>query len=284
LDLSPEVETWCNDQGFGAIESHVPVGGGCIHQGTRLLTESGQSFFLKRNSSVPPDLFEREAEGLTALRATETIHVPEPFLIGESFLLMEDLKPASRRPGFWSDFGRRLGTLHDNTEARYGFEHDNYLGSTPQLNPWTVDGYEFFGEHRLLYQARLAHERSLLNGNSVAKTERLCNNLRKLVPEQPPSLLHGDLWSGNTLADDQGMPAIIDPAVHYGWAESELGMTTLFGAFPESFYISYSEVRPLEAGWRERLPIYNLYHLLNHLNLFGRSYLAQVESILARFA
>jgi fructosamine-3-kinase len=113
--------------------------------------------------------------------------------------------------------------------------------------------------------------------------ENLTAQLKDLIPVEPASLLHGDLWSGNAITNSQGGPAIIDPAAHYGWAEAELAMTTLFGAFPNAFYQAYEEVRPLEPGYYARFPLYNLYHLLNHLNIFGRGYLGQVQAILRRF-
>lgn len=283
MQVPSAVESWCRDEGFGGIRTLSRVAGGCIHQGSRLITTSGRTFFLKQNQSVPDDMFRREAEGLRALAATACIRVPEPFLVGTQFLVMEDLNPASPGPDYWSRFGRQLAALHDATSDRFGFDHPNYLGSTPQPNPWTEDGHEFFINHRLLFQAELAVERGLLREKSMDLVDQLCQKLPSLVPRQPASLLHGDLWSGNAMSDEEGEPALIDPAVHFGWAEAELGMTQLFGGFPERFYLAYEESRSLDAGWHERLPIYNLYHLLNHLNLFGRSYLAQVESILNRF-
>ena len=171
-----------------------------------------------------------------------------------------------------------------NTSTRFGFAHSNFIGSTPQVNPWTVDGNQFFAEHRLHYQAKLAQKNGLLDTYDFRQVEVLCQRLPELVPPQAASLIHGDLWSGNAITDFTGAPAIIDPAVHYGWAEAELAMTSLFGAFPDDFYSAYREVFSLETGFRQRFPIYNLYHLLNHLNLFGAGYLSQVRSVLHRFA
>lgn len=279
-----QVAAWLQAQGYGEVARVAPVGGGCINNGARLATASGHTFFLKTNSSAPPDMFAREAEGLEALRVPDGPRVPRPYLWGRDFLLLEDLAPASRRPDFWETLGRQLAALHRHTNPRFGFAHDNYIGSTPQPNPWTEDGYAFFAEHRLLFQARLAHRRGLLSQEDVRRVERLAARLPDLVPPQPASLLHGDLWSGNVIPDEHGQPALIDPATHYGWAEAELGMTQLFGGFPEAFYRAYEEVRPLTPGWRERFPIYNLYHLLNHLNLFGESYYGSVRQVLRRYA
>ena len=277
------VAEWLKDKDYGAISNTRSVGGGCINNGACIQTTSGHTFFLKTNDHAPVDMFAREAEGLKALHQHGGPRVPQPYLYGQNFLLMEDLSPGTRQFDYWPEFGHRLASLHNVIDEQYGFPHDNYIGSTPQPNPFTKDGYIFFGQHRLLYQARLARDRGLLSSSDVQDVEQLENKLRDLVPPQPPSLIHGDLWSGNAMTDSNGAPAIIDPATHYGWAEAELAMTTLFGSFPDVFYHSYEEVHPLERGYRSRFPIYNLYHLLNHLNLFGRGYHGQVISILRRF-
>ena len=283
MSVPQAVADWCLTQGLGRVTRVQSVGGGCINHGARLKTESGQTCFLKTNSSAPADMFQREAEGLTALATAEGPRFPRPLLAGPDFLLLEDLAPAPRRPGYGETLGRQLAALHAHRGERFGFEADNYLGSTPQPNPWTEDGYAFFAEHRLLYQARLASRRGLLEPADLAKTERLAARLPELVPAQPAALIHGDLWSGNAISGPQGEPALIDPAAHYGWAEAELGMTALFGGFSEAFYRAYDETAGLQPGWRERLPLYNLYHLLNHVNLFGTGYLGQVLGILDRF-
>jgi fructosamine-3-kinase len=274
------VEEWLIGNGSGMVTDGKPVGGGCINHGQQLITQSGQTFFLKTNTNCPADMFAREAAGLKALAIAGGPRVPEPILWGSKFLLMEDLRPTGPQVGYWEHFGWQLATVHLQTGDRFGFENDNYLGSTPQPNGWMSDGFDFFGERRLLFQAELAARHGRLSRNDVGRVERVAKQLRERVPEQPASLLHGDLWSGNAVTDEKGAPAMIDPATHYGWAEAELGMTQLFGAFPEVFYRAYSEVRPLATGWRERLGIYNLYHLLNHLNLFGAGYLGAVQAML----
>ncbi len=239
--------------------------------------------FLKTNHQTPPDMFVREAEGLRALETPDGLHIPQVYLVGETFILMEDLRPAARAHDYWVTFGRQLALLHRQTGGQFGFEQSNYLGSTPQPNPWTRDGYEFFAQHRLLYLADLARNKGLLDERAFRRVELLAGKLSAWIPPQPPSLIHGDLWAGNALTDAHGKPALIDPATHYGWAEAELGMTRLFGGFPEAFYRAYVEARPLEPGWEERLPLYNLYHLLNHLYLFGRGYHDQVMQVLKRY-
>jgi fructosamine-3-kinase len=196
---------------------------------------------------------------------------------------MEDLEPARPAGNYWPRFGRELAALHNHMADRFGFAHNNFIGSTPQPNAWMEDGYTFFAEHRLVFQARLAELRGYLAASEAKMVERLASRLHEWVPPQPASLLHGDLWTGNAICDAQGAPAIIDPAAYYGWAEAELGMTTLFGSFPDAFYRAYEEVRPLEAGWLSRLDLYNLYHLLNHLNMFGGSYYGSVMGSIRRF-
>jgi protein-ribulosamine 3-kinase len=287
--MIPEaVVEWLDNQGFGSVQSARSVGGGCINNGVRLQTSSGKTFFLKTNLHAPADMFEREMEGLSALRSVDgsgdqAPRVPAPYLNGKIFLLLEDLDPTRRKVDYWDVFGRQLACLHQHTSPEFGFDHDNYIGSTPQSNPWVENGYTFFAEQRLGFQARLAKRQGLLSPTDLQRVDRLAKRLPDLIPAQPASLIHGDLWGGNAITDQNGAPAIIDPATHYGWAEAELAMTTLFGSFPDAFYQAYQEVMSLESGYWERFPIYNLYHLLNHLNLFGTGYLGQVQAILRRY-
>lgn len=279
---SPIID-WLTEQSLGAVTGIHPVGGGCINNGARIVTASGRSFFLKTNAHCPPDMFAREAEGLEALAVADGPRVPRVFLIGADFLLIEDLRPARQSVHYWSEMGRQLALLHAHTSPQFGFSHDNYIGSTPQPNPWTDDGLAFFAQHRLMFQAELAGRQHLLSSGEVQQVERLSARLQEYIPPQPASLIHGDLWSGNLLTDENGAPALIDPAAHYGWAEADLAMMTLFGAPPEAFFRAYTEARPLPTGWRARFPLYNLYHLLNHLNLFGQGYYGQVMSIIRQW-
>jgi len=274
---------WLVENGYGNVESSRQVGGGCINNGVLLWTSEGNSFFLKTNPQAPEDMFAREVEGLEALGVEDGPRVPTPYLHTSDFLLMEDLAPVSRTSDYWDDFGRKMAALHNHTSERFGFEHDNYIGSTPQPNPWTDDGYEFFSQHRLIFQAEMAARRGLLSSKEAGQVEQLANRLRDLVPEQPASLIHGDLWGGNAMIDEKGAPAIIDPAAHYGWSEADLAMTALFGGFNDRFYSAYIESRPIPSGWRNRFSLYNLYHLLNHLNLFGRGYHGQVMGVVRRY-
>jgi fructosamine-3-kinase len=271
-------------QGWGTVANSQPVAGGCINDGRVLETTAGPPLFLKQNRSAPPAMFQREAEGLAALTAAPGApRVPAAWLAGEDFLLLEYL--ASGRPAvnYWPELGRRLAQMHATTNSTFGFYRNNYLGTTPQSNGWMADGYAFFAERRIGFQADRAHRQGLLSLANLRRAEQLAGKLPELVPAQPASLLHGDLWSGNIISGPDGQACLIDPAAHYGWAEAELAMTALFGRPPDSFYAAYSTERPLAPGYRERFDLYNLYHLLNHLNLFGATYLASVEAILSRY-
>ena len=283
MNVPVPVIAWLAAEGYGGVVELQPVAGGCINQGAILRTAGGPSFFLKQNADAPEAMFLREVEGFRALAVEGGPRLPSALLAGADFLLLEDLHPDAPALAYWENFGRQLARLHDHTADTFGFQHDNFLGTTPQPNPPTPDGFEFFAVHRLEFQARLAEGRGLLPAADLERVNKLARSLRDWIPEQPASLIHGDLWLGNALSGPAGEPAIIDPAAHYGWAEAELGMTDLFGGFPDRFYQAYLEARPLGADWRERLPIYNLYHLLNHVNLFGGGYLGQVQAILKRY-
>ena len=277
------VTAWCVENGWGTVVSSQALTGGMVSRTQRLEMRDGRSLVLKSNTDAPADLFAREAEGLAALTVSDGPRIPAVLLVGSDFILLEDLRPAPPRTRYWEEFGQRLAALHLHTHMRYGFPRDNYCGLTPQPNPWTESGCEFFAEHRLRYQARLAYDTGHLSNGDLRRTEALCDRLPDLVPPQSPALIHGDLWSGNALCGPDGEPALVDPAAHYGWAEAELGLTLLFGGFPRAFYESYAHVYPLAPGWRDRLDIYNLYHLLNHLHIFGQSYLGRVQTVLNRY-
>ena len=210
-----------------------------------------------------------------------------------AFLVMEAIGTGEPRPGFSAAFGRGFARLHaanrdapDGRVERYGFAHDNHIGATPQPNPWTGDWVDFFRRHRLGHQLDLAREKGLSDPELDRLSDRLLDRLDELIgePEEPPCLLHGDLWSGNTMVGEDGEPVIIDPAAYYGRREADLAMTQLFGGFDRRFYAAYEEVWPLAPGSADRLEIYELYHLLNHLNLFGGGYREGCVAIMRRFA
>ena len=281
--LPPEVHDWLAAKGEGEVLSADPVSGGCIHQSSKLRTAAGGSYFLKTNPEPQTGIFYMEAAGLKALGIPGGPTIPVVYLVGEEFLLLENLQPAPRREDFWQDYGRKLARIHLQANPRFGFGEDNFIGSSPQINGWMQNGLEFFRERRLAPQIQWGRDRGLLTPPDLRLCEILLEKLDKIIPEQPPVLLHGDLWSGNLVTDSNGSPALIDPAVYYGWAEADLAMTDLFGRYPDLFYDAYIEVNPLQSGYRERFSLYNLYHLLNHLNLFGTSYLPGVRETLRLF-
>ncbi len=282
--MAEAVARWLRANGHGQPASAAAIGGGCINHGRVLTTTTGARFFLKTNASAPADMFQREAAGLAALAAAPGgPRVPQTYLTGPDFLLLEYLAPSPPAADYWPTLGRRLARLHGVTDSHFGFDHDDYLGLTPQPNPRVADGFAFFAEHRLRYLGRLCGERQLLSAPALRRLENIAARLPSLIPPQPASLLHGDLWSGNILAGPGGEAALIDPAAHYGWAEADLAMTALFGSPPESFFAGYEEARPLAPGYRGRFDLYNLYHLLNHLWLFGGGYGEAVEGVLRKF-
>jgi fructosamine-3-kinase len=173
--------------------------------------------------------------------------------------------------------------MHQINGNYFGFDSDNYCGKTPQVNTPCADGFDFFLKYRLATQIELASDAGLMNKNDITIVESIAQKLNQFIPKQPASLLHGDLWNGNVIYSHSG-PALIDPATYYGWAEADLAMTRLFGGFDDTFYHGYQEVRPLEPGFEERAPLYNLYHLLNHLNLFGSGWYDSVMAVARRYA
>jgi len=211
---------------------------------------------------------EAEVDGLRALGAV--VRVPRILEHGADFVLLEQLD--LKRSGDWSALARMLAALHRTTGPRFGWHTDNYIGATPQINSWRDDWSVFFKECRLAPQLALAKK----NGYAV----EIHGALKVLEGHKPkPSLLHGDLWAGNAGFINEG-PVLFDPAVYYGDREADLAMTELFGGFPSEFYRAYNEAWPLDEGYERRRPMYNLYHLLNHLNLFGGGYLGQVKATL----
>lgn len=281
--IHPDIKAWLQDHNRGNLTNSGSVGGGCIHETFLIQTDSGGRYFLKQNYQTASDIFEKEANGLNSLKVPGGPVVPEVFLVGAEYLLLEDLQPKPPSQEFWQLLGRQLAQVHNQVNELFGYQENNYIGSKPQLNTWMQNGHDFFRERRIKPQLRMAQKQSLLQTQDIRKLEGLMDKLPELIPEQAASLIHGDLWSGNLMTDKRGMPAIIDPAVYYGWAEADLAMTDLFGSYPAEFYSAYNEIRPLAPGYRSRYKIYNLYHLLNHLNLFGREYLSQIRMVLAQY-
>jgi fructosamine-3-kinase len=260
------------------------LGGGCISQAW-VIADGEQRYFVKLNRAEKAGMFAAEAEGLRELQQANAVRVPHPVCWGRaganSYLVLEllDLRGAKRAAA--ARLGRELACLHRKTNDRFGWHVDNTIGATPQINEPADNWIDFFGRQRLLFQLRLA-EHNGYSASLQAKGERLVASLDSFFSGYctQPSLLHGDLWSGNYGADARGMPVVFDPAVYYGDRETDLAMSELFGGFPDEFYGAYREVWPLDPGYGVRKILYNLYHVLNHLNLFGGGYLTEAELML----
>lgn len=263
--------------------------GGCINSTYQLSLKSGKSYFLKENTHAPSNLFREESLGLLALGEIFPLNVPQPLALGKEgdrdFLIMEFVQDSPKAKHFWEEFGRALAQLHKSKgSALFGFSSDNYIGSTRQINDESGCWTDFFCEKRLLFQVELAASRRLTDSYISRGVEKICSGITRILPEPEfPSLLHGDLWSGNYMSDEEGSSVLIDPAVYYGHREADLAMTELFSRFDSRFYSSYNEVFPLDQGYSDRRDLYNLYHMLNHLNLFGSFYRASVRAIISDY-
>lgn len=269
------------------------VGGGDINDACCLNQSNGERVFLKSNTASNFAFFEAEAAGLGAIAATRTIGTPRLLALGldrrkgTAFLMMEPVS-GRKNADFWEDFGHSLAGMHlaDTSSlvpgGRFGFFQDNFIGAGPQENTPAERWIDFFRLHRLEPQLRRAYH--YFDSGLRQKTACLLERLDGLLIEpRNPSLLHGDLWSGNYLTGPDGRAWLIDPAAYVGHAEADLAMTELFGGFAPAFYAAYRQTNPLEPGYADRRDLYNLYHLLNHLNLFGPGYLLSVRRIIARY-
>jgi protein-ribulosamine 3-kinase len=261
------------------------VGGGSINRAARLSSDAGP-LFLKTNRADRLEMFAAEAEGLSELAAADAVRVPGVHGWGveggRSWLLLEYLELSSPDATCRRRLGERLAALHRHTAARHGWHRDNTIGSTPQPNSPDDDWVRFLADRRLRFQLDLAIENGY--GSALSRDgERLLDALPAFFADYrpEPSLLHGDLWGGN-FAACEGEPVIFDPAVYYGDRETDLAMTELFGGFGGEFYAAYEEAWPLDAGYPVRRDLYQLYHVLNHLNLFGGGYLGRARSLVGR--
>ena len=269
-----------------------PVSGGDINRAYELILSDGGKVFMKANRKENADFFRAEAEGLEAIRQTGAIDVPRVISWGsddkESFLLMEYISEGKKSRTSSEELGRRLAEMHQaDTEAfvpdgRFGFLHDNYIGAGYQKNAPEDLWVDFFIKKRLKPQFDRAG--AYWSSQDRKKIDRLLENIEGYLTEPvKPALLHGDLWAGNYMIDSRGIPWLIDPAAYVGHPEADLAMTELFGGFDSAFYGAYRETAGIDPGYRDRRDLYNLYHLLNHLNLFGGSYLYSVRSIVERY-
>lgn len=268
------------------IESRAPVGGGCINDG-HVIRGRGRAYFVKLNAPDRVEMFSAEAAGLEEIGRTKTIRVPQVVCHGAgaaaSWIVLEHLELRTANDEGMRALGRNLARMHRVTAARHGWHRDNTIGSTAQVNTPADDWVEFWRERRLGFQLALA--KSSGHGGRLAEAgaslmDRLPAYFSGYRPV--PSLLHGDLWSGNAAMTAGGEPVIYDPAPYYGDRETDVAMTELFGGFARSFYEAYRLEYPLEPGYEIRKPLYSLYHVLNHFNLFGGGYGAQAERMIER--
>lgn len=275
----------------GPVRSCEPVGGGCIAHASRLET-GGTRYFLKWGDGAVGETFPAESFGLSLLHTAKSpLRIPRVLAAeapGEAkpgFLLMEWIEAGTPGASFWKDFGRALAALHRNAGQTYGAERDNFIGRLPQVNTPSDGWPAFFRTCRLELQVRMARERGRWSASWDTPLDHLYARLHDLLPAKPPaSVLHGDLWSGNFMVTSMRGAALVDPAAYYGHRETDLAMTELFGGFQPGFYDAYREAWPLEPGYEDRKELYNLYHLINHLNHFGQSYAGSVAGILRRFS
>ncbi len=263
------------------------ISGGSINSALLVETPDG-SFFLKYNSATKhPQMFASEFAGLKLLSSVNSIRIPKPLFYAEgqqySCILMEFVEEVSYSYDFWDSFARQLSRLHKNTKPDFGLDFDNYMGSLVQYNSPSPNFVDFFINQRLLPQLKMARDQNEISQKHIKQAERLFDELPSIFPEEKPALVHGDLWSGNFMSDENGEPVIMDPACYYGHREVDIAMTTMFGGFSPQFYKYYQEHHPLEKGWENRLKYYNLYPILIHVNLFGSSYLGSFESVLEGF-
>ena len=278
--ISKELNTSCK------VVDKKPLSGGDINDVYQLKTNLG-NFCIKVNDAKKyPNMFEKEAKGLDLLRKS-AFTIPNVIHFGtianQSYLLLEFIDSKKPKDNFWEKFGQQLAQMHQITQPEFGLDHSNYIGSLVQTNDAHKDWVDFFFTERIIPQTTVAIDHKKLEVEILFQLEKLYHFIETHYPKEPPTLLHGDLWSGNYMVDSNGMPALIDPAVYYGNREMDIAMTLLFGGFNPKMYDAYQEVFPLQNDWKERMEIWQLYPLLVHVNLFGGSYIKRVESILEKF-
>lgn len=265
------------------ITHRRPVGGGSINH-AYAVSSGNQAYFVKLNDATTLPMFEAEALGLRQIGKTQTIRVPQVLCWGladrAAYIVLEWLDLGYGTHQSWTTMGENLAAMHRITSDRgFGWDQNNTIGSTPQPNPWTEHWLEFWTEHRLRFQFQLAKRRGGHFPQQSALLDALPQLLAGHAPE--PSLVHGDLWSGNAAVTTAGDPVILDPATYFGDREVDLAMTELFGRFPKEFYEAYDRAYPIEPGYERRKILYNLYHILNHFNLFGSGYESQANGMIA---
>ena len=264
----------------------IPLSGGSINA-AYCVSHSNSKWFIKINNKEKyPGMFEAETKGLELLKKSEFI-IPEIILFGNhlehSYLLLDFIETRSSDLLSWNIFGNKLAKMHKLSNELYGLEENNYIGSLIQKNNQGKTWNEFYANQRILALSESAFNLGLLSNGEIKSAEMLCNKLEDLLPEEPPALLHGDLWQGNLLCNHDTHPVLIDPAVYYGHREMDLAMLFLFGSIPDEALFEYDQIYPLEKEWEKRMDLHQLYPLLVHLILFGMGYHGSVSSILKKY-
>jgi fructosamine-3-kinase len=268
------------------LKSASLIAAGNHNQGVRLETNEG-IFFLKINFDHERNILAKESEGLQKLQKSTFLKIPQTFghgRIGDYNYLLSEFIPSTRHQlDYWEELGLGLAHLHLNHSREFGLDSDNYIASLSQKNHFTENWLDFFIEQRLEPMLGMAYFDKLIPIDFLKKFQAIYSHLESLFPKEKPSLLHGDLWSGNVICDQDGKPCLIDPAIYYGHREMDLAFSRLFGGFDSRFYEAYESILPLEPDFESRMGVYNLYPLLVHLNLFGTAYLPGIEKIVKRF-
>lgn len=268
------------------LKSAVLITAGNHNQGIKLETSEG-IFFLKLNFDHERSILAKEAEGLQRLRKSTFLKIPETFGNGRiedyNYLLSEFIASSRQQLDYWEDLGLGLAHLHLTNSSTFGLDSDNYIASLHQKNHQRDNWSDFFIEQRLEPMLGMAYFDKLIPLDFLKKFQAIYSKMDSLFPKEKPALLHGDLWSGNVICDQNGKPCLIDPAIYYGHREMDLAFSRLFGGFDSRFYDAYESILPLEPDFESRIGIYNLYPLLVHLNLFGTAYLPGIEKIIKRF-
>lgn len=266
------------------LENAKSLQGGDINE-VFLLECGSEKYVIKINeASKYPNMFESEALGLKLLQVTNSFKIPKIIAAGvegkTSYLLLEYISTGSTYQVFWKDFAYCLVKLHQTTQNNFGLKHNNYIGSLQQINNIESSASDFYINQRLIPQFKIADELDF----KFSSLERFFKNISEEIPDEAPSLIHGDLWNGNYMVSNKGEPTLIDPAVAYAPREMDIAMMHLFGGFPQDVYSIYNEQFPLIENWKDRISLWQLYYLLVHLNLFGSSYLSQVKGIIKRYS
>ena len=281
--MNKTLQKIASQNNFNLLEAR-PLSGGDINEVFLLKCEEGDYVVKVNKASKFPEMFSTEAKGLQLLEGTNSFRIPQQIATGtlgnDSYLLMEFISTGEKSKYFWEEFAKNLAKLHKTSQQQFGLDHDNYIGSLPQRNGYCDSASGFYISQRLEPQFRMASNK----GFSFKNIESFYKNISEEVPEENPSLVHGDLWGGNYMVSEEGKPVLIDPAVAFAPREMDLAMMKLFGGFSEEVFIHYNSIFPLKPDWENRMSLWQLYYLLVHLNLFGSGYLSRVKSIISKYS